>query len=102
MQRVFTHANPLIAGQVHELLDDHHIPCHLRNHFIGGAAGEIPPTECWPEVWVIEDRDTARAQELVQAFMTDLSAPRPAWTCPGCGEWIEGQFDSCWSCGEDR
>jgi hypothetical protein len=24
------------------------------------------------------------------------------WTCPKCGEKVEGQFDSCWSCGTKR
>ncbi|HWB19521.1 MAG TPA: hypothetical protein VG711_04405 [Phycisphaerales bacterium] len=24
------------------------------------------------------------------------------WTCPKCGEHIEGTFDVCWNCGSDR
>ena len=24
------------------------------------------------------------------------------WSCPGCGEELEAQFDKCWSCGTSR
>lgn len=69
----------------------------MRNEFLGGAAGELPPHECWPELWVIEAADWARARALVDAELAPADAT--PWTCPGCGETIEGQFAQCWHCG---
>ena len=33
--------------------------------------------------------------------MADVEGAR-VWVCPGCGEKLEPQFDSCWSCGSRR
>jgi rubrerythrin len=32
----------------------------------------------------------------------DDEEPLEPWICPSCGETIEGQFDQCWHCGEER
>ena len=29
-------------------------------------------------------------------------APLTTWTCPNCGEEVEGNFDICWNCGAER
>jgi hypothetical protein len=62
-----------------------------------GAAGELPPLDCWPELCV-EPRWEGPARRAI----TD--AQRGAhdaadWACPRCGERIEGQFTGCWNCG---
>jgi hypothetical protein len=59
--------------------------------------GELPPAECEAQLWVLDDADAARAQEL-------LSRPRdlgPEWSC-ACGERLGGQFSQCWSCAAYR
>ena len=80
------------------LLESHGINCVLKNENLGGAAGELPPTECWPELWLTDDKDYDEACRLVSAGETI----QPPWTCGGCGEVLEGQFDRCWNCGEYR
>lgn len=102
MKKLFSHHNPMVAGQLESLLEAQGIPCALKNHYLSGAAGELPPTDCWPEVWVVEDTDYARAMKLLQGFNSEPKPGRPAWTCPHCGEWLEGQFDACWSCAQPR
>lgn len=99
MRRLYSHQNNLLAGYVKSVVEEHGIPCLLKNEHLLGAAGELPPTECWPEVWVVEDRDYPRALEIIQATM---HASGPAWFCPGCGEYLEGQFQMCWRCGRER
>ena len=67
-----------------------------------GGAGELPPTECWPELWVAEPHQYDRALELVRAMLAIDMETQDAWRCPGCGEPHEGQFSTCWRCGYDR
>jgi len=98
VKRVYGGDNGMLVGHLRELLEAQGIPCIVRNEFLGGGAGELPPNECWPELWVVETDDWARAQRLVEAQL-GAGATTP-WSCPGCGETIEGQFAQCWRCGQ--
>ena len=62
------------------------------------GAGVLP--ELWPELWVL-DADQAKAIDLIEEFR-QTSQPATPWTCPNCGESVDGEFDACWSCGEER
>lgn len=98
MKRLYTTNDPLLAGHLQAVLEQHHIPCLVKNAFLQGAAGELPPHECWPELWVEDDADFPRARRLLD----DLLSHDPAsalWICPACGERIEAQFAQCWNCG---
>ena len=101
MKKVYRSHLPFQVAQLKGVLESNHVACVTRNDFLLGAAGELPPTECWPELWILDDAQTERALELVEAFTRAASAA-PSWTCTACGERLEGQFGSCWHCGEDR
>ena len=102
MKRVYSSPNSLLVNHMRNLLEMEGISCFLRNELLTGAAGELPPTAVWPELWVKDDRDETRAREIVAAALSDDTSPQPEWTCRGCGERIEGQFDVCWNCGRER
>ena len=55
-----------------------------------------------PKLWVVNDADFARASAVVQAFRKSPMTTLGPWTCPACGEQLEGQFSSCWKCGVTR
>jgi len=41
--------------------------------------------------------------DRVEEARAILERPRgPDWTCPKCGEKIDGVFDACWKCGHER
>jgi hypothetical protein len=67
----------------------------IEGQFLSGVAGEIPPDQCLPEVWVTFDEQLAPARALLDAL---LSLPQRRWRC-ACGELVEGGFESCWNCG---
>lgn len=103
MKVIYSHANLALAGYVQGVLADHGIECRLRNQFLAGVAGELPPVECWPQVVVDDDRLEAQAKALVEELLREADhRPLPEWRCPGCGELIEGQFTACWSCGANQ
>ena len=101
MKKVYRSHLPFQVAQLKGILESNHVACVTRNDFLLGAAGELPPTECWPELWILDDRQLSRAEELVAAF-TRVNLQTAAWTCEYCGERMEGQFGSCWQCGHDR
>lgn len=67
----------------------------LRAHACG-IAGEIPPDQALPEVWLDDDSRHAEASALFDRWM---HPPERRWACPGCGEVVDGPFDACWNCG---
>ncbi len=102
MRRVYT-ANVMSADQgiVKGLLEEANIPCMVRNENISTALGELPFTECSPEIWILNDSDFPRATEIVDGWRNAEVEDHGAWVCR-CGETIEGQFTSCWNCGKER
>lgn len=102
MKKVYGSYNNFIVGSLKHVLEQHGIRCIVKNEHLQGGAGELPPTECWPELWVMEDETYERAREIVLAALGGETEPGPAWRCPRCGEQIEGQFTECWHCGASR
>ena len=101
MKKLYGTDDRILAGQIQSVLEDHGIRCLLKNQSLAGAIGELPPLECWPELWIIDDEDFDRARELFDAFFTPMARSEPDWQCT-CGETIEGQFLSCWNCGGSK
>lgn len=103
MKHVFT-ASTMSADQdlVKGLLDQAQIPCMIRNEHLAMALGELAPSDCSPEVWILNDEDYPRAKTIVDALRNAAVKTREPWVCLDCGEAIEGQFTSCWNCGSER
>jgi len=102
MKKVYSSDSFFLVGHLRELLENHHIRCITKNEFLLGAAGELPPTECWPELWIAEDFQYEKARELVEGFLASNAGNATEWRCPACGERLEGQFTACWNCGAER
>lgn len=104
MIKVFASPNLAVAKMAHDVLQMNEIGCVLRNERLGGAVGELPWTEVWPEVWILDERQADKARELLAAFEGDQD-PQEAglpWICPECGESIDAPFTDCWNCGAAR
>lgn len=99
--RVFQHSNTLLVGHVRNVLESAGIPCELRNMTLGGGAGELPLGECEPEVWVAA-HNRERAETLTHDALHGPRETTPAWSCPHCGEKLDGVFDACWQCATPR
>ncbi len=99
--RVFRHSNTLLVSHVCNVLENAGIPSELRNMTLGGGAGELPLGECEPEVWVAPHNRT-RAEALIHDALHGPGEDAPAWTCPRCGERLDGVFDACWQCATPR
>jgi hypothetical protein len=97
VKRVFASYNQQLVHHAKNLLEAAGIRVLVRNQHLSSAMGELPPAECEAQVWVLEDSDLPRAEEILS--LKPLSGPD--WTC-ACGEALAAQFTQCWRCGADR
>jgi hypothetical protein len=93
-------STPIIVTIHHyrNLLAAEGIASEIRNEHLGGILGEMPFTDTWPQLWVVNDLDYERAKQLISDSVLDES-PADDWRCGRCGEENEGQFAACWKCG---
>lgn len=69
MKHLLTHHDPVLIGYLQASLENEGVPCHLKNGFLTGAIGELPPTATWPELWLIHDDDYSRADAIVKSLL---------------------------------
>jgi hypothetical protein len=97
---VFQGTTVVEAAHVRNVLESAGVAAELRNDRLWSALGEIPVIEAWPQVWVVDLADVDRARAVLRDL--ERGPVAPSWTCPGCDEWLEGQFTTCWHCGRER
>ena len=96
MKLIYSHQNGLLVEHAKNLLASEHIEVQLRNEHLSGGAGELAPTDCWLELWVVNEKDFERAETLIETLTT--SAVLEDWICPNCGEKNYPSFKLCWNC----
>jgi hypothetical protein len=102
MKRIHSAKDPLMIGHLKNVMATFGIKCVAKKLDLISAAGELPPIECWPELWVVDDDKVVKAKRILKKTLAPLASVKRSWTCNGCGENIEGQFSECWNCGHDR
>ncbi len=103
MKPLFSARHATEAHLLHGYLESHGIATMVRGEFLAGGIGELPADLC--KIWVLDDREFERADELLRQFLQGEAARTHAhehWHCSSCGENLEGQFTSCWHCGAVR
>ena len=100
MKKVYSSALLTIVENVKNVLELNEIRCVLKNQYLSAALGDIPPIECWPQLWVA-DEDVERALQIID-LSVDKESPQGKWVCPKCKEKLEAQFTECWNCGTTR
>ena len=74
----------------------------IKNEFASGAIGDLPFTEVWPELWLINDNQFEQADEICKRIQQEAEQNNVDWTCTQCEEINASSFEFCWSCGELR
>lgn len=96
MRRLAQAPNAALATLWVDLLGQAGIEASVQRYFASSIAGDIPPDQALPEIWVHDDEQFERAKTT----LAELQHPAwRHWVCRGCGERIDGPFDSCWRCG---
>ena len=97
MRRVTQAPNIAIASLWADTLCQAGIAASVQRQFLSSVAGELPPDQCLPEIWVTHDEQLEPARALLRQLQ---SIPQRRWRC-ACGELVEGGFESCWNCGRE-
>ncbi len=99
MKRVCQAPNVMLATLWADQLIGAGIDASVQRAYASGIAGEIPPDQSLPEVWVHDDDRLGAACSLLDEMR---HLPWQHWVCAACGEDIDGPFEQCWNCGALR
>jgi len=94
MQRIAQAPNSFIAPLWVDALKAEGIAASVQRQYLSSAAGELPPDQCLPEVWIEHDQHAPRAEQVLHHLQ---HLPQQRWFC-ACGELVEGGFQQCWNC----
>ena len=97
MKRLASAPNLAIATLWSDLLTQEGFECTVQRRFASSIAGEIPPDQALPEVWLVDDARLEAAQARLAELRRPLKERR--WVCRQCQELVEGPFEQCWNCG---
>ena len=96
MRRLTSAPNLALATLWADMLTHGGVDATVQRAWAGSIAGEIPPDQALPEVWVMDDSQLDQARVLLHELR---HAPWRHWVCPACHEQVDGPFDQCWNCG---
>lgn len=99
MIKVFEDFDFSRVGQMQSLLESHGIRTFLKNEFGSSVVGELPFVEVIPQLFVLEEKDLEKANELISAE-APAAQPGADWVCSGCSAEVDGHFARCWNCGK--
>ena len=92
MRRLISAPNLALATLWADMLTHAGMAATVQRAYAGSIAGELPPDQALPEVWVSDDAQLEPARVLLAQLR---HPPQRHWLCPGCGESIDGPFDQC-------
>jgi hypothetical protein len=96
MKRLTTAPNLALATLWADLLSNAGVPTTVQRQYASSIAGEVPPDQTLPELWVQDADQLEHARGLLHVLR---NPPHRRWACRGCGELIDGPFEQCWNCG---
>lgn len=96
MRRLATAPNIAIATLWADMLKAGGVATSVQRYYAGAIAGEIPPDQALPELWIDDAAQFDQARRLLHELR---HPPHRHWSCAGCGERIDGPFEQCWRCG---
>lgn len=96
MRRLASAPNLVLATLWADMLTHAGIEASVQRAYASSIAGELPPDQALPEIWVMDDAQLEPARVLLAQLRRP---PARHWRCRGCGEQVDGPFEQCWNCG---
>ena len=96
MKRLISAPNLALATLWADLLTGAGVATTVQRQYASSIAGEVPPDQTLPELWVQDDHQLERACALLDELR---NPPHRHWACANCHEVIDGPFEQCWNCG---
>ena len=102
MIKIHSAPHPFVLENLRNILSLEGIASEVKTPFLGAARGDIPATECWSQLWVLEDGEAEKALGVIRSALEPYEREGALWKCKRCGEESEQQFGACWHCGAAR
>lgn len=102
MKKVFSAPVGFYVHNLKNILETHGLECEVHGEDRVAGMGDIPPTECWIELWLVDDSREEEAFIIIDKAIKGEPDEGDIWDCASCGERIEPQFSHCWNCGAER
>ncbi len=102
MIRVYSAQDAFSVANIQSVLSNEGIASEVRTPFLAVGSGEIPVTEAWTQLWILNDEDLDRAQKAIDEALEAAGEDPGTWKCDSCGEVSDAEFDACWNCGAAR
>jgi len=101
MKKIYAASDLLDANLLLASLRERGISAHIRGEHLWQLLGALPLADALPSVWIDHDDEEPLANEVVTAHVV-RPPPGSDWSCPRCGEDVDGHFDACWKCRTER
>jgi hypothetical protein len=98
MKRVYTADSAAMAWHIKNVLEHNNIDAIVRNEGLMSVAGEVPITECQPQVWVLNNLYEKLAEQIIKEAVGGQVIEGPDWICRNCNESNAANFAICWNC----
>ena len=95
MRLVYTAATLPEAHLILHQLESVGINARVFNENAQGAIGELPVTDTWPDVWIVQNHQFRAARAVIKRYE---SSSENELLCNSCGEASPGTFEVCWQC----
>lgn len=82
MPRLTQAPNLIMATLWSDWLRAEGIDASVQREYLRSAAGELPPDQCLPEVWIQDASQATRAREVLRHLQR---VPQRRWVC-ACGQ----------------
>ena len=103
MKKVYENMEYTRVGYFQSILEAEGIRTTVQNYGVSTAMGELPFTEVFPELWVLDDQDCERALRLIRKELEEPPKPKIGeWTCSKCGSTVDAGYMECWKCGASK
>ena len=99
MKRLQNAPNLALATLWADMLSGAGVPATVQRAWASSIAGELPPDQALPEIWLQDDTQFDLAQTLLWEWR---HLQHHHWACPTCCEIVEGPFEQCWNCCTQR
>lgn len=96
---IYSSLNRMEVHNVKNALEAEGIECEIRGEFRRAAMGEIPISESYVELWLVDPSQESQARAIL---VGDSDGDSASWICTGCNESVGGTFALCWNCQRER
>jgi len=102
MELIHTTEDLVYLYHLKNLLETAGVETLIQNDRLATLSGEIPMTNCWPELWLLDGSKIKLARKIINEakapFNDRKETDGSVWVCKNCGEEHPAQFSECWNC----